>query len=124
MIRTCKPCGATRDALRQIILNLVKNAVEAQTDDAAIMISSHHFVNIDGKAFAQFSISDRGKGVDAKTRELLFSPVTSKKEGDDRGLGLSVVADILGRFDGQIRYMQNEVRGALFEVSIPLSVEQ
>jgi HD-like signal output (HDOD) protein/signal transduction histidine kinase len=114
----------TRDALRQIILNLVKNAVEAQTDDAAIMISSHHFVNIDGKAFAQFSISDRGKGVDAKTRELLFSPVTSKKEGDDRGLGLSVVADILGRFDGQIRYMQNEVRGALFEVSIPLSVEQ
>ena len=114
----------TRDALRQIILNLVKNAVEAQTDDAAIMISSYHFVNIDGKAFAQFSISDRGKGVDAKTRGLLFSPLTSKKEGDDRGLGLSVVAETLKRYDGQIRYMQNEVRGALFEVSIPLSSEK
>jgi len=114
----------TRDALRQIILNLVKNAIEAQTDDAAIMISSHHFVNIDGKAFAQFSISDRGKGVDAKTRELLFSPLSSKKEGSDRGLGLSVVSEILDHFDGQIRYMQNEVRGALFEVSIPLSTEQ
>lgn len=113
-----------RDALRQIILNLVKNAVEAQTDDAAIMISSYHFVNIDGRAFAQFSISDRGKGVDAKTRGLLFSPVTSKKEGDDRGLGLSVVAETLNRYDGQIKYMQNEVRGALFEVSIPLSTEQ
>jgi C4-dicarboxylate-specific signal transduction histidine kinase len=114
----------TRDALRQIILNLVKNAVEAQTDDAAIMISSYHFVNIDGRAFAQFSISDRGKGVDAKTRWLLFSPLTSKKEGDDRGLGLSVVAETLKRYDGQIKYMQNEVRGALFEVSIPLSTEQ
>jgi nitrogen-specific signal transduction histidine kinase len=113
-----------RDALRQIILNLVKNAVEAQTDDAAIMISSYHFVNIDGRAFAQFSISDRGKGVDAKTRGLLFSPLTSKKEGDDRGLGLSVVAETLNRYDGQIKYMQNEVRGALFEVSIPLSTEQ
>ena len=110
--------------MRQIILNLVKNAVEAQTDDAAIMISSHHFVNIAGKAFAQFSISDRGKGVDAKTRELLFSPLSSKKEGNDRGLGLSVVAEILNHFGGQIRYMQNEVRGALFEVSIPLSTEQ
>ncbi len=114
----------TRDALRQIILNLVKNAVEAQTDDAAIMVSSHHFVNIDGKAFAQFSISDRGKGVDVKTREHLFSPLISKKEGDHRGLGLSVVAEILSRFDGQIKYMQNEVRGAFFEVSIPLSTEQ
>jgi|GEM_PF-840765 len=113
-----------RDALRQIILNLVKNAVEAQTDDAAIMISSYHFVNIDGRAFAQFAISDRGKGVDAKTRGLLFSPVTSMKEGDDRGLGLSVVAETLNRYDGQIKYMQNEVRGALFEVSIPLSTEQ
>jgi signal transduction histidine kinase len=116
--------GITRDALRQIILNLVKNAVEAQTEDAAIMISSYHFVNIDGRAFAQFSISDRGKGVDARTRGLLFSPLTSKKEGDDRGLGLSVVAETLKRYDGQIKYMQNEVRGALFEVSIPLSTEQ
>jgi HD-like signal output (HDOD) protein/signal transduction histidine kinase len=114
----------TRDALRQVILNLVKNAVEAQTEDAAIMVSSHHFVNIDGKAFAQFSISDRGKGIDKNTRELLFSPLSSKKEGEDRGLGLSVVAEILSRFDGQIKYMQNEARGALFEVSIPLSNEQ
>jgi two-component system CitB family sensor kinase/CitB family two-component system sensor histidine kinase CitS len=88
------------------------------------MVSSHHFVNIDGKAFAQFSISDRGKGVDVKTREHLFSPLISKKEGDHRGLGLSVVAEILSRFDGQIKYMQNEVRGAFFEVSIPLSTEQ
>jgi signal transduction histidine kinase len=116
--------GITRDALRQIVLNLVKNAIEAQTDDAAIMISSHHFVNIDGKAYAQFSVSDRGKGVDAKTRAQLFSPLTSTKEGDDRGLGLSVVAETLSRFDGHVRYMQNEVRGALFEVSIPLSTEQ
>jgi signal transduction histidine kinase len=114
----------TRDALRQIILNLVKNAVEAQADDAAIMVSSHHFVNIDGKAFAQFSISDRGKGVDRNTRALLFSPLSSKKEGSDRGLGLSVVAEVLSRFDGQIKYMQNEARGAIFEVSIPLSTEQ
>jgi C4-dicarboxylate-specific signal transduction histidine kinase len=88
------------------------------------MVSSHHFVNISGKSFAQFSISDRGKGVDAKTREQLFSPLISSKEGSDRGLGLSVVAEILDRFDGHIRYMQNEVRGALFEVSIPLSTEQ
>ena len=113
----------TRDAFRQIVLNLVKNAVEAQADDAAIMVSSQHFANIDGKSFAQFSISDRGRGIDNKTRGLIFSPLVSAKEGAGRGLGLSVVADILRAFNGQVKYVKTETGGALFEVSIPLSDE-
>ena len=114
----------TRDAFRQIVLNLVKNAIEAQTDDAAIMVSSQNFTNIDGKLYAQFSISDRGRGINSKTRGLLFSPLVSAKEGAGRGLGLSVVADILRAFKGQVKYAKNEVGGALFEVSIPLSLKQ
>jgi HD-like signal output (HDOD) protein/signal transduction histidine kinase len=114
----------TRDAFRQIVLNLVKNAVEAQTDDAAIMVSSQSFSNIDGRAYAQFTISDRGRGINTKTRGLLFSPLVSVKEGAGRGLGLSVVADILRAFKGQVKYVRNEVGGALFEVSIPLSPKQ
>ncbi len=113
----------TRDALRQIILNLVKNAIEAQTDDAAIMVSSRSFVNINGRTYAQFSIADRGRGVHKDRREHLFSPLISAKEGPGRGLGLSVIADLLKRFDGQIQYMKNEAGGALFEVLIPLSVK-
>jgi len=114
----------TRDALRQIVLNLVKNAIESQTDDAAIMVSSQSFTNIDGRIYAQFSISDRGRGINTKTRGLLFSPLVSAKEGAGRGLGLSVVADILKAFKGQVKYAKNEVGGALFEVSIPLSLKQ
>lgn len=114
----------TRDAFRQIVLNLVKNAIEAQTDDAAIMVSSNNFTNIDGRVYAQFTISDRGRGINTKTRNLLFSPLISTKEGAGRGLGLSVVADILRAFKGQVKYMKNEVGGALFEVSIPLSLKQ
>ena len=113
----------TRDGLRQIILNLVKNAVEAQPSSAEIMVSSHHFVNIDGVVFAQFSIADRGRGVDPITRRLLFSPLTSTKEGANRGLGLSVVTEILSSFNGKIKYMENEGGGASFEVLIPLSLK-
>jgi len=110
----------SRDGLRQIVLNLVKNAVEAKARDAEIMISSHHFVNIDGKAYAQFTIADRGRGVDSITRNLLFSASTSTKRGANRGLGLSVVAEILGDFDGHIKYLETEGGGASFEVLIPL----
>lgn len=112
----------TRDAFRQIVLNLVKNSVEAQSGNAEITVSSHHFVNIAGVVFAQFSIADRGKGVDPITRRLLFSPLNSTKEGSGRGLGLSVVAEILSSFNGQIKYMENQTGGASFEVLIPLSL--
>ncbi len=40
--------------------------------------------------------------------------------GANRGLGLSVVADILGNVDGQIKFMDNGGGGAVFEVLIPL----
>jgi len=110
----------SRDGLRQVVLNLVKNAVEAKARDAEIMVSSHHFVNIDGKAYAQFTIADRGRGVDAITRNLLFAASTSTKRGANRGLGLSVVAEILGRYHGHIKYLETEGGGASFEVLIPL----
>ena len=111
----------TRDALRQIILNLIKNAIEAQTENLVIVISSHHFVNIDGVIYAQFSVADRGSGVDANTRQLLFSPLNTTKSGTGRGLGLSIVAEILTQFNGQVKYLENEFGGASFEVLIPQS---
>jgi len=110
----------SRDGLRQIVLNLVKNAVEAKGRDAEITISSRHFVNIDGKVYAQFSVADRGRGVDAITRNLLFAGSTSTKRGANRGLGLAVVAEILGNFGGHIKYLETEGGGATFEVLIPL----
>jgi signal transduction histidine kinase len=114
----------TRDAFRQVILNLVKNAVEAQTRDAEVMVSSRHFVNIDGVIFGQFSVADRGRGIDPITRQLLFAPLASAKDGAIRGLGLSVTADIVARYNGQIKYMENEVGGASFEILIPLRLNK
>ena len=114
----------TRDAFRQIVLNLIKNSVEAQRNDAQITISSHHFVNFEVVVFAQFCIADHGRGIDPITRNLLFSPLASTKEGSGRGLGLSVVAEILRSFKGQIKYMENEAGGASFEVLIPLPLKK
>jgi len=110
----------SRDAFRQIILNLIKNAVEAQKGDAEIIISSKSFVNINGINFAQFVVSDRGDGIDISTREMLFSPLESTKEGKNRGVGLAVVAELLHSFNGQIKYMENKQGGASFEVLIPI----
>jgi signal transduction histidine kinase len=98
----------------------VKNAVEAKSRNAEITVSSRHFVNIDGKGYAQFTIADHGRGVDPITRNMLFATSTSTKRGANRGLGLSVVAEILGRFNGHIKYFETEGGGASFEVLVPL----
>lgn len=113
-----------RDSLRQIVLNLVKNSVEAKTGAGGITVSSHHFVNIDGRSYAQFTIADRGRGIDAITRQQLFSASTSTKRGANRGFGLTVVAELLRDINGQIKYMENEFGGASFEVLIPLLLDK
>ena len=114
----------SRDGLRQVVLNLVKNAVEAKGEHGEIRVSSRHFVNIDGKAFAQFTVADRGRGVDAITRNLLFSTSTSTKRGVNRGLGLSVVAGLLAEVKGHIKYLETDGGGASFEVLIPLLIKK
>ncbi len=112
----------SRNALRQIVLNLIKNAIEAQGENKVITVSSRQIVNINGTVYAQFSISDRGEGVDAETQHRLFSSLSSKKEGSSRGLGLSTAVEIIERYGGQIKYMANEYGGASFEVSIPVQL--
>lgn len=111
----------SKDAFRQIVLNLIKNAVEAQQGLVDITIRSLLYVNINGTNYAQFTISDKGDGIDISTRKMLFSPIISNKQGNNRGVGLSVVAELVNSFHGQIKYLENEFGGASFEVLIPLN---
>lgn len=112
----------SRNALRQVVLNLVKNAIEAQSDTTVITVSSRHIANINGVVYGQFTISDCGEGVDAVTQQQLFSSLSSKKEGAGRGLGLAAAVEIIERYSGQIKYTANEYGGASFEVSIPVQL--
>ena len=99
----------------------------ADRDDCACECYSERCMTaqrIDGKAFAQFTVADRGRGVDAITRNLLFSTSTSTKRGVNRGLGLSVVAGLLAEVKGHIKYLETDGGGASFEVLIPLLIKK
>lgn len=99
--------------LRQVLFNLVDNAVHAVGARGEVRVTGRH----DG-AMVQVAVEDSGPGVDAETRRRLFEPlVTTKTKGI--GLGLALVKRIVERHGGTVRYETREPHGARFVVRLP-----
>jgi two-component system, NtrC family, nitrogen regulation sensor histidine kinase NtrY len=74
-----------RSQIEQVVLNILRNAVESIDRDGAIELRWRDRV---------LSIADSGRGIDEQARDELFTPFfTTKREG--RGLGLTIVQEIL-----------------------------
>jgi signal transduction histidine kinase len=78
-----------RNQMDQVLINVIKNAVEAIDRDGRIEIAGGR-----DAGFVVLSVSDTGVGLSEETKARLFTPFyTSKKQG--QGLGLTVVKEIL-----------------------------
>ncbi|RZA30770.1 MAG: HAMP domain-containing histidine kinase, partial [Proteobacteria bacterium] len=109
------------DLLKQILMNLLKNAVEALTSGGEIEIVDYGQVNRDGRLFAEIRISDNGAGIPREILACLFSPVTSTKGGTGRGLGLSIVHSLVQKMGGTITCRSNS-KGTSFDLVLPLAL--
>ena len=112
--------------LRQLMHNLIKNAFEAMTDDAAIQkhvqITTRCF-EISGVPFVSLVVVDDGPGFPEDMLVRLFEPyVTTKSTGN--GLGLAIVKKIVEEHGGTIRAENATDRGARIKIRIPLSSAQ
>lgn len=104
---------ANRAQIQQMILSLVRNAIEALaeagTPSRKITIRTHR--SPDGRI--ELSIADNGPGVAEDMVDRLFMPfVTSKSSGT--GLGLAISQSIAQAHGGTIAYRPNEPAGACF----------
>lgn len=112
-------------AVRQVVLNLVRNACQAQAQtitlrtrishDPALLQSSRPVLNV--------QVLDDGAGVPKKLRPLLFLPlVTSRREGT--GLGLALAQQIAAAHDGLLSYQSREEvdgsSGSCFTLLLPI----
>lgn len=111
--------SGSADTLKQILLNLIKNAVEALPKGGRIEISNNGRVVREGRAYFELCISDTGSGIPADVMANLFSPVRSGKSGANRGLGLSIVHGLVKRINGTISCRSGE-SGTTFEILIPV----
>jgi HD-like signal output (HDOD) protein/signal transduction histidine kinase len=106
------------DILKQILVNLIKNAVEALPDGGKIEISNRGHVNRERKLYLELVISDSGPGLSAEVLANLFSAVRSTKEGKHHGLGLSIVHSLVKKMQGLITCRSGKT-GTTFEILLP-----
>lgn len=110
--------NGSADILKQILVNLLKNAVEALPRGGHIEIDNKGQVQRDGRVFFELCIKDDGPGIPAEVLAKLFSPVRSSKVGQNRGIGLSIVHNLVKKLDGLIS-CQSTGTGTAFEILLP-----
>jgi len=104
---------ADPDQLRQVIVNIVDNAVQAMQGHGELVVNATRTDDYDVIAF-----HDSGRGVPPDVRESLFDPlVTTKAKGI--GLGLTICKQIIEGHDGTINVVDHEQGGAAFQVRLP-----
>jgi signal transduction histidine kinase len=104
--------------LKEILLNLTLNAVQAISLEGEVRIESSS--NGDGQL--ELSVTDNGTGIAADDREKVFEPFfTTKQRGT--GLGLAIVARRVRELGGEIKLASypSEALGTRFEVTLPVS---
>lgn len=110
------------DKLRQVFLNILRNAYEAIEGEGKISLSLS-LVKENRLNKIRIKISDNGCGIPEKDWENIFEPFfTTKPSGF--GLGLSNARKIIEQHKGMIRVVKKRGRGTSFEIVIPCEEEQ
>ncbi|MEO6022911.1 MAG: ATP-binding protein, partial [Burkholderiales bacterium] len=112
------PVAADRDRLKQILMNLIKNASEAMPQGGTISISTRE-IAYQGKPSIEITVHDDGPGIPETVKARLFQPGMSTKHGDHAGLGLSIVHTLVQEIRGQIEYSSDRDRGTTFHIWLP-----
>ncbi|MEO0389064.1 MAG: ATP-binding protein, partial [Pseudomonadota bacterium] len=110
------PVPVRADAVRldQIIVNLLRNAVDAVEGEPNPMIE---IMVVQGR-HVTLAVRDNGTGIDDP--DALFEPFyTTKKPGEGTGLGLAISAGIAGELGGRLSARNAVPRGAMFELQLP-----
>ncbi|MDQ6987827.1 MAG: HAMP domain-containing sensor histidine kinase [Mariprofundaceae bacterium] len=106
----------SEDMLRQVMVNLLLNALDACNSGGIVTIAGR----CNGKILC-LDVIDQGEGIPAEVRENIFSPMfTTKERGKGTGLGLSISRDLMRRMSGDLALVENGERGCRFRLTLPL----
>jgi PAS domain S-box-containing protein len=107
--------SADADEVKQVVFNLISNAVQAMLD----VPLSERFLTLD------YFITDTGLGIPPAVRSKIFDPFfTTKPEGEGTGLGLSISAKLVQDFGGILTLDESYITGARFLLYLPFQLDR
>ncbi len=102
------------EQMKQVILNLAINAVQAMPASGEIVVSARP-----SDSAVVISVRDQGPGIGDADLDKIFNPFFTTKEAGT-GLGLSVVHQIVTQHGGAVKVERNPDHGMTFSVIVPL----
>jgi signal transduction histidine kinase len=103
--------------IKQVVLNLIVNALESMTSNGTIRIEVRY-----NQGMAEMVFTDTGCGMSPEVLENIFEPFfTKRRDGKGTGLGLSITHRIVNQHHGEIMaYSAGENLGSTFTVRLPI----
>ncbi|AXC14268.1 Signal transduction histidine kinase [Acidisarcina polymorpha] len=121
--REKQPVTCLEGEIRQVLNNLVGNAVDAMPNGGRLLVRSREGVDwLSGRRGLFLTVADTGMGMSAKTRGRIFDAFFTTKGIGGTGLGLWISAEIVARHQGRIRIRSREEephRGTVASIFLP-----
>lgn len=114
------PIKTQPDKIKQVIINLMKNAAEALQEQGKIYITTRDNVLVQGKMYIELEIKDNGPGIEQEILTNLFSPVGRPRK-KNRGLGLTIVKNLVSDLSGDLSITSGNW-GTRFQIRLPRRV--
>ncbi len=112
-----EPCDANENGMRQVLLNLITNSVQAMPDGGELRIETSPA----GAERVRLLVGDSGVGIPPERLGKIFDPFfTTKEPGEGTGLGLSVVHSVIKNARGRIEVSSSPGRGTTFVIELPV----
>lgn len=118
---TLPPVISDKNGLKQVFINLIKNAAEALRDGGTIAIATRYSAD---RGAAEITIQDDGPGLPEAVRDRLFEPYISTKGRGHSGLGLSIVYGTVQELQGTITCTTEKGHGTTFIIVLPVASSQ
>ncbi len=107
-------------ALKQVLLNLFRNASEALLPGQRLVVSASSQVTVDGQASLEIRLVDNGPGLPPERAADLFASRTSAEGDRHQGVGLTLVREILSQWGATILCRSQASSGTSFQLFLPL----
>jgi signal transduction histidine kinase len=123
MYRPCEPVQASEGEVRQVLLNLIGNALDAMPLGGTLILRTRQDRDWKtGRMGVRATVADTGEGMTPETRAHLFEAFYTTKGAKGTGLGLWVSSEIVKKHGGNIRVRSSRSwgkSGSVFSLFLP-----